>query len=104
MVGAFFGAEMQKTLAALKDLVKIPCSLAESDSVDKGGGPSTSDGLEQQLVDATWGKVCDKVKPVLTIVLGLPGSGTDVLASLLAKMAPNTYAIDCDLLLDREMK
>merc|ERR1719277_2688536 len=103
MIGTFFGSEMQDTLKSLP-LVKIPCSLADADSMQKGRGPSTSTGLEEQLVASTWTKVCEKVKPGLTIVLGLPGSGTDVLASMLAKMTPNTYSVDCDQLLDKEME
>jgi len=82
---AFFGPEMQAMMQAqLSGLTRVPCSLAG--------------------VASTWSAVCPKVIPGLTIVLGPPGSGTDVLASLLAGLTPNTQAVDCNLLLDRELE
>merc|ERR1719375_1574673 len=72
-------------------LVRVPCSLA---------------GLEnqEQLVDSVWNGVREKVVPGVTIVLGLPGSGAEVLAQQLASRTPNTYVVDCDQLLDKELE
>jgi adenylate kinase family enzyme len=90
---AFFGAEMQAMLKGLKGLVKIPCSLAGLD----GASPD-------QLADALWAKVCEVVMPGLTIVLGMPGSGTSVLAQTLADMGGfSTQVVDCDQLLEKEV-
>mmetsp|Transcript_102777 Transcript_102777/g.219818 ORF Transcript_102777/g.219818 Transcript_102777/m.219818 type:complete len:1208 (+) Transcript_102777:28-3651(+) len=99
---AFFAAEMQETLKSLPGLTRIPCSLAELDGIEAAGSQSLS--LEEQLAETIWPKVCEKVMPGVTLVLGLPGSGTDVLANILAKRMPNTQAVDCNLLLDRELE
>jgi adenylate kinase family enzyme/nucleoside diphosphate kinase len=88
---AFFGDEMQAMQRSLKGLVKIPCSLAGLD----GAGPD-------KLADAIWEKVCNVVMPGLTIVLGLPGSGTSVLAQRLADVGC-TQVVDCDQLLEKEV-
>jgi len=91
-INTLFGAEMQ---AGLKDmgssLVRVPCSLS---------------GLQKQedLVEMIWGSVRDKVMPGVTLVLGLPGSGTEMLAKQLTVSAPNTYVVDCDQLLDKELE
>jgi adenylate kinase family enzyme len=71
--------------------LRVPCSLA---------------GLErhEQLVEMAWTGVRDKVIPGVTIVLGLPGSGTEMLATQLAALTPNTYVVDCDQLLDKELE
>merc|ERR1719498_1931187 len=73
------------------NLVRVPCSLA---------------GLETkaQLDEAVWSSVREKVMPGVTIVLGLPGSGREVLAKHLASLQGNTYAVDCDQLLDKELE
>lgn len=91
-IATLFGDEMQGMLKNLgSSLVRVPCSLA---------------GLEsgEQLVEAAWTGVREKVMPGLTIVLGLPCSGTETLAEMLAKMTPNTYVVDCDQLLDKELE
>jgi adenylate kinase family enzyme/nucleoside diphosphate kinase len=87
-----FGDEMKQTFASLgQRLVRVPCSLVGLESYD-------------QLVEATWSSVQDKVMPSVTIVLGLPGSGTEMLAKQLAQLTPNTYVVDCDQLLDKELE
>jgi len=101
---AYFLDERQAMIKALPGLVKIPLSLAEVESKGKKKGPSTPEGLEELLVEAIWEKVCPKVRPGLTLCLGMPFSGTDVLAPMLANMSPNTYAVDCNALLDKEME
>mmetsp|Transcript_66682 Transcript_66682/g.171704 ORF Transcript_66682/g.171704 Transcript_66682/m.171704 type:complete len:1489 (-) Transcript_66682:73-4539(-) len=101
---AFFGLEMQDMLKRLPNLTRIPCSLAEVDSAQTGEVTNTAEGLENQLVENTWSKVCEKVMPSLTLVLGLPCSGTENLVPLLAKMAPNCQAVDCNQLMDKEME
>merc|ERR1719482_507094 len=83
---------MRQTFASLgQRLVRVPCSLVGLESYD-------------QLVEATWSSVQDKVMPSVSIVLGLPCSGTDMLAKQLAALTPNTYVADCDQLLDKELE
>lgn len=94
----FFGAECQGMMQTqLSSMVKVPCSLA-------GVARATGAGRAEKIIDCTWSAVCPKVMPGLTIVLGPPCSGTDVLANLLAGLTPNTQAVDCNLLLDRELE
>mmetsp|Transcript_97952 Transcript_97952/g.153175 ORF Transcript_97952/g.153175 Transcript_97952/m.153175 type:complete len:1502 (-) Transcript_97952:162-4667(-) len=91
-VKCLFGDEMKAMFKSLGSrLVSIPCQLA---------------GLEvrQDLIEATWKNVCDKIMPGLTIVLGPPCSGIDMLANQLAGLTPNTYVVDCDRLLDSELE
>lgn len=95
---AFYGLDAQDTLKSLPGLQRVPCSLAGL--AGAGAGPE----LREQVLGATWAGVCEKVMPGLTIVLGPPGSGTDVLAAMLAKLKPNTHAVDCNQLLDRELE
>jgi hypothetical protein len=86
-----FGDEMKAVAAGLGSrFVRVPCQLA---------------GLEvrQDLVEAMWKNVCEKVMPGLTIVLGLPCSGVEMLAKELAGLTPNTHVVDCDQLLDKEL-
>jgi len=84
-----------ETKAMFKSLgarfLSVPCALA---------------GLEvrQDLVEAIWKNVCQKIMPGLTIVLGLPCSGVDMLAKELAGLTPNTHIVDCDQLLDKELE
>jgi len=99
---AFFADEMQAMVSSLPNLVRIPLSLAEMQGY--GPGPSTLEGEEAQLVDAVWSKVCEKMIPSLTLCLGLPHSGTSLLAPLIASRSPNTFAVDCNQLLDKEME
>jgi len=101
-LAAFFASEMQVTLKSLPGLVKVPISLAEIEGRNFGAGPSTAEGLGEQLVDAVWAKVGETVAPGLTLCVGLPCSGTDVLAPLVAGMAHNTCAIDCAQLCAKE--
>jgi len=42
--------------------------------------------------------------PGVSVVLGLPGSGRELLAKHLASMTPNTYVVDCDQLLGKELE
>jgi len=91
-LSALFSDDMKAMFKGLKSrFVSVPCSLT---------------GVErpEQLADATWDSVRNKIMPGLTIVLGLPGSGTDILGSQLAKLTPNTYLVDCDTLLDKELE
>jgi adenylate kinase family enzyme/nucleoside diphosphate kinase len=91
-INALYGDEMKQTFANLgQRLVRVPCSLAGIESYE-------------QLIEATWSSVRDKVMPSLTIVLGLPGSGTEMLAQQLSVLTPNTYVVDCDQLLDKELE
>jgi len=99
---AYFADDMQAMIQSLPGLVRIPCSLAEMDG--QGPGPNTPEGLEAQLVENVWKKVSDKVVPGLTLCLGLPFSGTAFLAPLVAGLTPNTTAVDCNQLLDKEME
>lgn len=85
----FFGPEASEMLTALK-AERIPYSLSEMQTCS--------------VVDGTWKKLSEQVLPSLTVVLGLPGSGTDVLANLLAQSSPNFEAVDCDELLDKELE
>lgn len=99
---AFFAPDVQAMIASLPNLVRIPFSLAEMQGY--GPGPSTLDGLEAQLVDHVWTRVCEKVVPSLTLCLGLPHSGTNVLSDLIASRMANTCVVDCNQLLDKEME
>mmetsp|Transcript_8490 Transcript_8490/g.20114 ORF Transcript_8490/g.20114 Transcript_8490/m.20114 type:complete len:1467 (+) Transcript_8490:60-4460(+) len=85
---SYFGPETSEMLTALK-AERIPCSLSE---------------MTSGVVNATWKKLSEKVLPSLTVVLGLPGSGTDVLANLLAASSPSFEAVDCNELLDKELE
>ena len=88
----FFGPETSEMLTSLK-AERIPYSLSEM---------QTSQTCS--VVDGTWKKLSEQVLPSLTVVLGLPGSGTDVLANLLAQSSPNFEAVDCNELLDKELE
>jgi adenylate kinase family enzyme/nucleoside diphosphate kinase len=91
-INALFGDAMKAMKDEMKSrFVSIPCTLSGIERPD-------------QLVDATWNSVRSKIMPGLTIVLGLPGSGTEVLANQLATLTPNTYVVDCDQLLDKELQ
>eukprot|EP00439_Symbiodinium_sp_Y106_P054523 s3681_g7.t1 len=85
----FFGPEASEMLTALR-AERIPYSLSEMQTCS--------------VVDGTWKKLSEQVLPSLTVVLGLPGSGTDVLANLLAQSSPNFEAVDCNELLDKELE
>ena len=87
---SFFGQETSEMLTALK-AERIPYSLSEMQTASS-------------VVDGTWKKLSEQVLPSLTVVLGLPGSGTDVLANLLAQSSPNFEAVDCNELLDKELE
>jgi len=101
-MSSFYGAEMQEMLKKLPGLQPVPCSLASLDTVRPAEG--AEEDLEQQLVQATWKRVREKVMPSVTIVLGPPCSGTSTLAPMLASLTPNTQAVDCSQLLDKEME
>jgi len=100
----FFSGDFKKLLegpAMLSGLTRVPCSLA---GVSSSVGSSSQVSREERVVDATWSGVCAKLMPGLTLVLGPPCSGTDVLAGLLATLTPNTQAVDCNIMLDRELE
>lgn len=90
---AFFGEQMKDVLTNLPNLTRIPCRLSD---VSQGG--------EAAVVSQVWPKVLDRMMPSLTLVLGLPCSGTTELAQKLAGLTPNTQAVNCDELVDREME
>lgn len=91
-INSLFGDERKEMLKALgTGLVRMPCGLAGLESTE-------------HLAEAVWSKVREKTMPGLTIVLGLPCSGTENLADLLAGLTPNTVAVDCDQLLDKELE
>lgn len=96
----FFGADSKAMINAMPGLARVPCSLAALESFQAPAEATFAD----RLVEATWQGVCKKVKPGLTIVLGLPGCGTEVLAGLVASLAANVQAVDCNILLSREME
>jgi len=103
-IAAFYSKEMQENmLGKLPGLVRIPCSFLGPSSTPPGDADVATDGLDQ-LVKSTWESVCEKVMPSLTIVLGLPCSGTASLAPMLAGLTPNTHAVDCNQLLDKELE
>lgn len=89
----FFGGEMQAMFQEFPNLVRIPCSLSE---VSQGG--------EAAVVQQVLPKVLERVMPSLTLVLGLPCSGTTELAERLAALTPNTQAVDCSKLIDSELE
>lgn len=93
----FFGEETQQMLKAMGGVERIPCSLSDFSTESAEGG------LDQQFVEGTWKVVLEKVKPGLTLVMGLPGTQATELAGMLAKRKPNTYAVDCNQLLDKEL-
>jgi len=101
-IAALFGEETQEMLRSRQGLVRVPSSLAAVENLGAGG--AAEGALEQKLTEAAWAGISDTVMPGLTVVLGLPCSGTEVLAPLLAALTPNTYAVDCDQLLDKELE
>eukprot|EP00747_Dinoflagellata_sp_TGD_P161703 gnl/TRDRNA2_/TRDRNA2_178467_c0_seq1.p1 gnl/TRDRNA2_/TRDRNA2_178467_c0~~gnl/TRDRNA2_/TRDRNA2_178467_c0_seq1.p1 ORF type:complete len:1499 (-),score=413.44 gnl/TRDRNA2_/TRDRNA2_178467_c0_seq1:56-4552(-) len=103
-VATLFGEETQQMLKSLSGLQRIPCSLAELDRLEPEEAVGSSVGLAQKLEEACWDGICERVMPGVTIVLGPPCSGTEVLAQLLSALTPNTYAVDCDQLLDKELE
>eukprot|EP00933_Yihiella_yeosuensis_P045259 TRINITY_DN40610_c0_g1_i1.p1 TRINITY_DN40610_c0_g1~~TRINITY_DN40610_c0_g1_i1.p1 ORF type:complete len:1525 (+),score=439.03 TRINITY_DN40610_c0_g1_i1:526-4575(+) len=94
---AFFGAETKEMLSRMTNVERMPTCLSDLSSTQKGC-------FEEQLVEGTWQAVKEKVQPGVTIVLGLPGSGTNILAQTLAQRVPNTQAVDCSQLLDKELE
>jgi len=100
----FYSEESKAMIAGLPDLQKVPISLAEIETSIEGQGPSTPAGLQALILEALRLKVEAPLKPKATLALGLPGSGSEVLAPLLAKMSPNTYFVDCKMLLEAEIQ
>eukprot|EP00928_Gymnodinium_smaydae_P064857 TRINITY_DN480_c1_g1_i2.p1 TRINITY_DN480_c1_g1~~TRINITY_DN480_c1_g1_i2.p1 ORF type:complete len:1698 (+),score=471.60 TRINITY_DN480_c1_g1_i2:89-5182(+) len=84
----FFGGEARKMCQELPGLQRLPCP----------------DGRNDAIVSAACEAARSTVMPGLTIVLGPPGSGTANLARHLASLRSNTQAVDCHLLLDRELE
>jgi len=95
----FFGAETKEMLSAMSNIVRVPCSLHEM-----GITESAEAGMESQVAEGTWKAMQSKVMPSVSIVLGLPCSGTSLLANMMAKAMPNTQAVDCNQLLDKELE
>jgi adenylate kinase family enzyme/nucleoside diphosphate kinase len=103
-IAKFFGAEMQDTLKALPGLERLPLSFAGKEPLPAGASSLDAAGVEAHLVEAACSAVFEKVRPGLTLVLGLPCSGSEILAPMLAALTPNTQSVDCDQLLDKEMQ
>jgi len=95
----FYGEETKQMLKAMSVVERVRCSLGEMIME-----PPIDGGLEQQIVEGTWKGVLEKVKPGLTLVMGLPGTQAPELTRMLAKRKPNTYAVDCNQLLDKELE
>lgn len=96
---SFFGTETKAMLSQMSNVVHVKCNLAELHSTQPA-----DISFDTHLVDGLWQQVKEKVIPGLTIILGLPHSGADVLANFLAKRVTNTQAVDCIQLLDKELE
>jgi len=95
----FFGAETKAMLNSMPNLVRVPCSLSTLENFEG----ATELSFHERVFEGTWQGLREKVMPGVTIVLGLPGSGTEKLAPLLASRTANTQAVDCNQLLDKEL-
>lgn len=96
----FFGAANKAMLQNMPNLVRVPCSISALDNLEG----AAQMGFSDRVLEGNWQGLLEKVMPSITLVLGLPGSGTDKLASLLAKQTPNTQTVDCNELLDKELE
>lgn len=94
--------DMLKSLDQKGCVKHIPCSLAELDYLHKDDAGSTT--MQDQLIEKAWQGVSKAALPGLTVVLGPPSSGTALLAQLLAGKTPNSYWVDCNQLLDKELE
>eukprot|EP00931_Biecheleriopsis_adriatica_P003691 TRINITY_DN105467_c0_g1_i1.p1 TRINITY_DN105467_c0_g1~~TRINITY_DN105467_c0_g1_i1.p1 ORF type:complete len:1485 (-),score=426.76 TRINITY_DN105467_c0_g1_i1:23-4477(-) len=94
---SYFGSENKEVLTAI-NAERLPCNLSEMEN-------SRLKGLDfnQKVIEGTWKILQPKVMPAISIVLGLPGSGTTVLATVLAKKSPNSQMVDCSRMLDAEL-
>jgi len=92
----FFGPETTEMLSAMSNVERVHCSLHEMQITEAPG--------DSQVLDGTWSALQSKIMPAISIVLGLPCSGADVLTKMLAKAMPNTQAVDCNQLLDKELE
>eukprot|EP00927_Polykrikos_kofoidii_P047641 TRINITY_DN41900_c0_g1_i1.p1 TRINITY_DN41900_c0_g1~~TRINITY_DN41900_c0_g1_i1.p1 ORF type:complete len:1512 (+),score=345.39 TRINITY_DN41900_c0_g1_i1:119-4654(+) len=103
----FFGKAFQNMLQPgpmqLRNLVRIPCDLGNVSIIPGSRAAGTRD-VPQRLLDPMWLSVCAKVKPGLTIVMGPPASGSDKFAGMIASASPKMQAVDCNLLVEREME
>lgn len=97
----FYGEQTQELLKGFTNLERIPISLAVVETNLSQAPDST---FEQELLKITWESVSQKVRPSVIMVLGLPGSGVDTLAKVVAKFKPNTQVVDCNQLLDKELE
>jgi len=103
-IARFFGSEMQGTLNSLPRLERIPLAFAGKEPLPAGATSLDAAGVEQHLVDSACAAVFEKVRPGLTVVLGLPCSGAKALAQMLAKRAPGSLAVDCSELIAAEVE
>jgi nucleoside-diphosphate kinase len=104
----YFGPEFSEMTKQWRALASVPCALTGvsnfvGTSGDVGGATDML-SREQKTVNVLWKAIAPKVTPHLTIVLGPPCSGNNELAWLLAGLTPNTQAVDCHVLLDRELE
>jgi adenylate kinase family enzyme/nucleoside diphosphate kinase len=103
-IARFFGPEMQGTLRSLPRLERIPLSFAGKEPLPAGEASLDAAGVEQHLVDSACAAVFEKIRPGLTVVLGLPCSGAKALAQMLAKRTPGSLAVDCNELIAAEIE
>jgi len=103
-IAAFFGSEMQGMLRSLPGLERIPLAFSGKEPLPAGKASLDAIGVEQHLVDSACEAVFEKVRPGLTLVLGLPFSGVTDLSKMLAKRAPNCQTVDCQELIGAEIE
>jgi adenylate kinase family enzyme/nucleoside diphosphate kinase len=97
----YYSSENQEMIKKLPFVTRVPCNL----SVLTSKVPSKPGAaLKDRLVNDVWSSVKTTIMPSVTIVLGAPCSGTEILAPMLAARAPNSYAVDVDQLLDKELE
>eukprot|EP00931_Biecheleriopsis_adriatica_P024991 TRINITY_DN1544_c0_g1_i1.p1 TRINITY_DN1544_c0_g1~~TRINITY_DN1544_c0_g1_i1.p1 ORF type:complete len:1441 (-),score=400.02 TRINITY_DN1544_c0_g1_i1:104-4426(-) len=96
---AFFGNDTKAMLQSMADVQRIPCSVSEMEC-----SQPAELGFEGQVAEGTWKNLLPKVMPSIAVVLGLPNSGTQLLAPLLAANMTNVQAVDCNQLLDKELE
>merc|ERR1712159_226502 len=96
----YYSATTQDMIKTLPFVSKVPCNLSVLNSMM----PSKPGVLKDRLTNDIWQSVKNTIMPSLTIVLGAPCSGTEILAPMLASRASNSYAVDVDQLLDKELE
>jgi adenylate kinase family enzyme/nucleoside diphosphate kinase len=100
----YFGPDFAKMTKQMPSLASIPLTLEGMATSIGKDAMAVSDTREEKTVNVIWKTLSPKVTPKITIVLGPPGSGTSELAQHIASLTPNTQAVDCTMLLDRELE